>query len=354
MPSLQESADSPLVSSSPIALVQQSQLLTAALWMTTGGLLLLALSPAVSGLGVVFDLAANLSTFAAPPLVIIAVCGVMSRRRAVAGSATLGVVAAVGWFLARADWPATPGKQSVETSLLFCNIEGQPAAWPRLRALVEQRQPDLIAIVEAEPAILEAIAADSLITKSYPFRIMPQPGWNWAQVLLSRHPLTPLGLVSDDPRYKFLFSFHRASVVALPQGGLILTAEHPPSPRSPAAWRNGNEKVRLLCEVCRDYFAPHGLPLVVAGDFNTSPTGYRVRLLKELAGLHGDPCAGLNYGSWPSSLPAPLRITLDRVWANESVAFTSREVLPDIGSDHRPILVRFRLKSTGGDGDSRE
>lgn len=334
--------------------VQQGWLHPAALWLTTSLFLLLALSPAVSGLGVVFDLAANLSNFAAIPLSIIAISAMLSGRRRVAACAAFGVCAVAFWFLARADWPAATSDQSKEVSLIFSNIEGQPTAWPRLRSLVEQRQPDLIALVEAEPAVIDLITRDRVMTEMYPFRVMPRPGWNWAQVLLSRYPLTPLGLISDDPRYKFLFSFHRTTVVSHPQGEFILTAEHPPSPRSPTAWERGNEQIKLLCEIYRDFIDTRGLPFVVAGDFNTAPTGYRVRLLSQLAGLHGDPSAGFTAGSWPSLSPAPFRIPLDRVWANQYVAFTAREVLVDIGSDHRPVLIRFSLRSAREAGGAPE
>jgi len=312
------------------------------------------LTPALSEFSFLFDALASISYFAALPLLLITLAATLLKRRSVAICGLLGVGVASAWYISRVDWPGRSNSAAADVSLLFSNIEGKPAAWLRLRKIIEQLEPDLIAIVEAEPAVIQAITADPRLSVTYPYRVMPQQGWNWSQAVLSRHPLTPLGLTSDDTRYRFLFSFHRASVVSLPQGDILLTVEHPPSPRSTEAWRSGNDKINLLGEVCREHFAATGLPVIVAGDFNTSPTGYRDRLLRRSTGLHGDPCAGILYGSWPSFFPQPFRLPLDRVWGSDGVTFISRTVLPDVGSDHSPILVRFTCDSTVEPQSSRE
>jgi endonuclease/exonuclease/phosphatase (EEP) superfamily protein YafD len=205
--------------------------------------------------------------------------------------------------------------------------------------VIEQRQPDIIVLIEAESSVVESVSTEKALRVRYPFGVLPQRGLAWPIIILSRFPMKPLMPAGDRDRYKFLFSFRRAGVVSLPFGEVILTAEHPPSPRTRQSWADGNQQLLLLAELIRKPFAETGLPVIVAGDFNTTPSGYRTRLLQNRTGLYGDPLGLVPQGSWPSRLPAVWRLPLDRVWVTDGLAFSSREVLQNIGSDHRPVLV---------------
>lgn len=309
-------------------------------------LLPVALSRVVAPFGLAFDLVANVSYFAAIPLAAIAVVAFLSGRRRAMAAAAVGVAVAVAPVFASSRpfrSPSAPGAPSA--SILLCNIHGNPKAWDGLREQLVRLQPDVVAIVEAEAAVVERINQDEEVRAAYPFRLLPRPGLEWPQVVMSRHPTQPLRFEFGDAGHRVaaLFSAHCSQVVALPIGDVIFTTEHVPSPRTAAAWELGNDQLRALGHVVRRHMKPLKMPVLVAGDFNTSPSGYRDRLIRSETSLTPDPEAWPPVGTWPSTFPKYLRLPLDRVWANEQVVFVSRDVLENIGSDHRPIHVRFRL-----------
>jgi endonuclease/exonuclease/phosphatase (EEP) superfamily protein YafD len=326
-----------------IKIAGRQRMAAPAVWISIGLLAPLALAHYVAGRGVLFDLAANVSYFVAGPLLLIAITAAMVRQPIAAACSVILATVAATPLLLRIDWPEHAGPPGSDVSVLFCNLEGNPAAWDRLRLIIDQRRPDLVALVEAGRDVVERVTSDNALREAYPHRITPQPGLQWTQVVLSRHPFEMPKWEGDFKRYKFLYSFRRTALVDLPQGRLLFTVEHPPSPRGERAWNSGNNVIRLLGELVRNQFAATALPFVVAGDFNTSPTGYRDSLLRRATGLQADPLGGFPRGTWPSFFPAYWRLPLDRVWASQGIAFTRREVLEDVHSDHRPILVRFRL-----------
>jgi endonuclease/exonuclease/phosphatase (EEP) superfamily protein YafD len=327
----------------PIAPGQRPLRRATLLWVAIGLLAPFAAAHYVAGLGFVVDLAANVGYFAAVPLLLLAITAALIRRPIAAACSAILAIAAATPLLLRIDWPEPEGPPGSNVSVLFCNLEGNVAAWDRLRLIIDQRQPDLVALVEAGQEVVERIASDNALRELYPHRITPEPGLNWTQVVLSRHPFELPKWEGDFQRYKFLYSFRRTALVDLPQGGILFTIEHPPSPRNHLAWKSGNDALGLLGKLVKNQFAATGRPIVVAGDFNTTPTGYRDSLLREATGLHADPLGGLLHGTWPSFLPPFCSLPLDRVWASQEIAFTRREVLKNVHSDHRPILVTFRM-----------
>ena len=89
---------------------------------------------------------------------------------------------------------------------------------------------------------------------------------------------------------------------------------------------------------------------MVLGDLNTTPWSARYRALLDDAGLED---TRVGYGlqtSWPSFLPAVLRIPIDHVLVTPDLAAAEREVGPEVGSDHLPVWVELavlRSQETG-------
>ena len=302
------------------------------------------LSRTVASKSALFDLVANVSYFTAFPLLCVAVFAVVLGRWwavCVALSAAAVVAYPILSLSSLATITATSSK--ARASIIFCNIHGNASAWKSLREIIGQRHPDIVAIVEADDAVVERIVSDEEIGATYAYRVIPMQGLEWPQIVLSRHPMKPLQLNVGPPgtRLSSLFSSHRSYTIALPVGDVIFSAEHVPSPRTNSAWELGNSQIRALGELVRYHLVPKGVPLMIAGDFNTSPAGYRDHLIRSETGLHPDPETFLPVGTWPSDFPPFLRLPLDRIWGSEKVVFLSREVLADIGSDHRPICVSF-------------
>ncbi len=295
--------------------------------------------------GLVFDLMANVSYFAAVPLVVTALVAAWSRHWGVTGIAAGLAVAAV-WPVISAVMPDGPlaAGEGPSVRVLLCNVEGSATAMERLLEVIDREDPDVVAIVEAEMPVVEWLAESPRLRDKFPFRVAPRIGQEWPHVVLSRHAIEPVRFRDEHKRYWGLFTFHRAVIMSLPAGRVVFSVEHLPSPRTTVSWKDGNRRIELLGEVVQQYFKPLGLPVVIAGDFNATPSGYRHWLLASRTGLQPDRVVGLPTGTWPSSLPDFCRLPLDRVWGSDDVIFGTSKVLESIGSDHRPVLVTFQLR----------
>jgi len=298
----------------------------------------------VAPYALVFDLMANVSYFAAAPLFVTAIHAWSIRRwRTGVASASLAAVAAAP-VVGAIDFVTPITADSPAAKVLFCNIEGRVSAVRPLLALIEREGPDIVAIVEAEKPVVETLLQCDDLAERFPFQVHPRIGFEWPHVIMSRHPLEFLPLRDGQKRYRGLFTFHRAVKISLPRGKIVFSAEHLPSPRRTASWKDGNCRIKMLGALMGEQLAALGLPIVIAGDFNTTPAGYRQRLLQTTTGLHPDRLDGLPVGTWPGWFPPYFRLPLDRVWGSDDVIFLSSSVLEDVGSDHRPILVTFGLR----------
>ena len=79
---------------------------------------------------------------------------------------------------------------------------------------------------------------------------------------------------------------------------------------------------------------------IVAGIFNTTPNGRRLRSTADRLGLTIATDGDLFAGTWPSSLPPPLRVETSNALLPKGTAATA-EVGPSIGTSRRPLLVRI-------------
>jgi endonuclease/exonuclease/phosphatase (EEP) superfamily protein YafD len=83
-------------------------------------------------------------------------------------------------------------------------------------------------------------------------------------------------------------------------------------------------------------------PLVVMGDFNTTPWS---RLFAGLVGRTGlcDSRAGFGIqASFPSDMPV-VRIPIDHLLASCSIGVRARRIGPQVGSDHLPVIVDLTI-----------
>ena len=79
-------------------------------------------------------------------------------------------------------------------------------------------------------------------------------------------------------------------------------------------------------------------PVVVAGDFNSVSSARIGKQVQQDIGLR--PAPGFP-GTWPSSLPSALSITIDQVYASPDLVFVNRRLGRPTGSDHRPVVTEI-------------
>lgn len=292
----------------------------------------------------VFDLIANLNYCAGSLFTLVAIVAALTKRHTLALCATGAAVSASAVTCLHIEMAPRANQSAAQVKVLFCNVQESRTAWHRLRAIIRDRDPDLVGLVEVNPEVLQAIQQDARLKECYPFQIMPQRGFEWTRVVLSRHSFTLVPRAGDVERYKFMYAFSRSVVVSAPQGSFIFIVEHFPSPRNEVSWSLGNQSIQLLGELVHNQLAATGMPILIAGDFNTTPTGYRDWLFREATGLRSDPLGFPPCGTWPSVLPQFVSLPLDRVWGSSQIVFSARQVLENVGSDHRPIMVTFSMQ----------
>ena len=214
----------------------------------------------------------------------------------------------------------------------------------RFASLLAATKADLVCIVDPPTGFLDR---EPTIRADYPYRVEPMPGLNWPIVLLSRHPFKDFGLEPYAESVKFSFPARRSVLVTLPGGAeVVFSAMYPRSPRKVAFWRQALESVETDAGVIGRWVRGRvsGDPaLVVAGDFNSTPTGRVHRLMAKLSGLRAwSPLLGA--GTWPAILPRTLSAPIDRVWVSEGARVVAGRAGPRLGSDHRPVVVDVEVQ----------
>ena len=108
-------------------------------------------------------------------------------------------------------------------------------------------------------------------------------------------------------------------------------------PRPPDSEGTTEARDTLFAELA-DLISQEPMPVVVIGDFNATPWSYVFRDFSSDTGLvNSQNGFGLS-ATWPSTLPVAL-IPLDHMLHSDSLTTVTREVGPDLGSDHLPLLV---------------
>jgi endonuclease/exonuclease/phosphatase (EEP) superfamily protein YafD len=230
---------------------------------------------------------------------------------------------------------------ALDIRLLVFNTGTEPPRTDSLLRRLGASDADVVVLVEAPPELVRLLHRESPLASSYPHVLMrgPSPDRTTWRIVLSRWPL-------EDRRT----DRQLVCVVGAPVGGFGLIAVHPASPRDPRRWRWGNQLVEDAARCARD-LAEEGLPVIVAGDLNATPSGWRSRLLRDRASLRRCKPLLVPAGTFPASLPPALRLALDDAWVSDEFAVSRWRLGPAEGSDHASVRIDLRLDpGPGGDG----
>ncbi|HED53492.1 MAG TPA: endonuclease/exonuclease/phosphatase family protein [Phycisphaerales bacterium] len=210
-------------------------------------------------------------------------------------------------------------------------------------AMLIESDADVLVVLETPTALVDRFEAGHGARELYPYGWLPGYSWSGYPVILSRLPTEPRKLEGMDDLRRIrdrLWAHHyRLEVVHSPGGSFVLVQLHARSPRRPARWRAGLAQLLEAADLVREAGERTGLPVVVAGDFNSPPTGVRSRAFARRSGLvRAKPVFRLG-GSYPSGLPAEFGVAIDGVFASPGVGVRSWRVLGSAGSDHRAVVV---------------
>lgn len=209
-----------------------------------------------------------------------------------------------------------------------------------LELLIAQR-PHVLAIVENTDdwtSRLEALA------DSFPWHVIePRPDGRGV-ALLARVPLRATHvecLVSQDrPSIWGL-----AQVQGIDVGIGVLHPAPPGLPRRRGGRKDSTERdIELHVAAERVRSAVNKLPWIVTGDFNDVGWSRTTEHFKRISGL-GDPRIGRGtFNTFPASWPL-IRYPIDHVMLSTALRIVSLRRLPNIGSDHLPLLADVRLNT---------
>lgn len=124
---------------------------------------------------------------------------------------------------------------------------------------------------------------------------------------------------------------------------VILVSPDVRSPRTPEYSRAAISSLTLTGDLVRALRQEHRLPMIVAGDFNSTPQGPGYQAFRERSGLRDAAGSLLRSGTWPTALPRWLGIAIDHIFVSEDIVVLSYAIGPDLGGDHRPVIARLRV-----------
>jgi endonuclease/exonuclease/phosphatase (EEP) superfamily protein YafD len=252
----------------------------------------------------------------------------LRRPRLAVMAATLAAVnfAVLGIPMSRSVKAASSGAARPRLRLVVANVEVGNRDFAAVRRLVAQARPDLFGVTELTPSMARQIGKQ---LPGYRTSVVEARTDAYGIGVYSRVPLLSAKIVrfpSDGP----------ATVVArLRVSGktvtVVVTHVHTPFA--------GSIHIRQLEALAAAARSQLGKRVVVCGDFNTPPWTGPLRHFAadaRLRDLYGSRAwAGYSWPTWSSLL----RVPLDNCFVSNSVAVTDQHDGPNVGSDHRPIVV---------------
>ncbi|WP_197135990.1 endonuclease/exonuclease/phosphatase family protein [Crateriforma conspicua] len=216
-----------------------------------------------------------------------------------------------------------------EVRVLFWNVHASTDRWEQIRAVIDQADADVIALIELNHALVPALEP---LRQTHPYHQELSRSGAFGLGMYSRRPVT-WGKAGGDP------AEIRGSINA-GQAELDIWAVHtlPPMGTANLAERNGQLR-SVASELAGDVRERRGV--VVGGDFNITPWAREFRTLVQRSGCRDSRDSRGYQATWPRSL-GPLGIPIDHVLVSPGVQIIDRMVIAGDVSDHRAVLVRLR------------
>ena len=222
--------------------------------------------------------------------------------------------------------------------LLVANVLVQNRDSGKLLALIEDTAPDLVLTLEPDAFWANEFA---VLDAGFPFALKYPQDNAYGMMLFSR-------LAFEDAEIRFVMDDDVPSFrlrVQLRSGDRVwLYAVHPRPPHTfQASFDRDAELLVLGREINR---SPE--PTIVAGDLKDVAWSYTTRMFQRISGLM-DPRLGRGLYNTFSARSRLMRWPLDHIFFDPEFRLARLERLPEIGSDHFPILAELSFEPEGVD-----
>ncbi len=285
------------------------------------------------------DLAAQLAMLSA----VAALLALVMRRWFVAAAsifATGFVIASMSAGRAElADPGAATGSESIVRVLQANAFTSNPRV-ADVERLVSDTRYDVVVLAESPPELGRALRAHGAGAGLGVVASGPNPPFTQWIHAISRWPIEPWrGGEMDGPG-------HAGAVVSCPAGRIGLIAVHAASPWARDRWQVGNRTIADAARMATE-MADAGLPVMVVGDLNATPTSARTARLVR-AGLARAKPVWKPVGTYPARLPWPLKIAIDDAVVSGEFGVRSWRTIPCPGSDHSAVEIELVVSNSGG------
>jgi endonuclease/exonuclease/phosphatase (EEP) superfamily protein YafD len=309
------------------------------LMLAAAGLVLATLFALAARLWWAFDLFSHfrLQYALAALILLVAALALRNYRTAV----VLALLALVHGWAIKDLWlggTASAALSGMNLRVVSANVWAINPTPDEVLAFIRASDADLVVLVDAKSRRWRQVLSE--LATLYPYRA---PG-SWRQraspvILLSRYPVISEEVVRP-PRGRRPYLTARLAV-----GGqeLVVVGVHPtsPSPTQAGDSRRRNRELDHIALAVRDT----DRPVIVAGDFNTSPWSPHFQHLVAAGGLR-NAAGGHGYiATWPTWF-WPALIPIDHVLLKGPLAATTVQRGPAVGSDHFPLIADLRLLSS--------
>jgi len=193
---------------------------------------------------------------------------------------------------------------------------------------IREAEADVVVALELTPAWLEHLAP---LRAQYPHVVAEAQDDCFGLGVFSKHPLT--GARTLWLGYGWVPTL-RLTVEADGRSlDVVATHAVPPKERTQTGARD--EQLRDLAGLARE----RTRPLLIVGDLNITPWSPHFRALLREGGLMDSGRGHGLGGTWPSFVPAWLRIPIDHVLVTPELRVLNRSRGRSFGSDHVPLVV---------------
>jgi endonuclease/exonuclease/phosphatase (EEP) superfamily protein YafD len=276
-----------------------------------------------------FDLLAQLLLPAAAVALASAAVAALMRWPLVAAGAAVTALLAFALATPSLTPPAPVAAEASRFKVLLFNVWYSNQRPADVAQLIARENADLVVLIEVSGKMRKALKT---VGNGYPYEF-DCAGAGCDGVIFSRARLFPQKVyrTSDPDRSAYVTI---ATDIAGCRMTLISTHMTRPFPNRPY-WGQGAQ----AREIGGTVGGIAGAKLLL-GDFNAAPWGYVVRTIEARGGVRAATGPG---GTWPSILPAQLRIPIDHVMAGPGLSIVSRRLLPGAGSDHVPVVAEVAV-----------
>jgi endonuclease/exonuclease/phosphatase (EEP) superfamily protein YafD len=269
-------------------------------------------------------------------ILLVAALALRDHRIAV----VLAVVALVHGWAIKDLWlggTASAAQGGMNLRVVSANVWAMNPTPDKALAFLRASDADLVVLVDARHRRWRQVLSE--LATLYPYRAPESSRERAPVVLLSRYPVV-LEEVVRPPGGRRPYLMAKLAV-----GGneLVVVGVHPTSPSATRA-RDSRRRNRELDHIALA-IGDTDRPVIVAGDFNTSPWSPHFQDLVAAGGLR-NAAAGHGYvATWPTWF-WPALIPIDHVLLKGPLAVAAVRRGPAVDSDHFPLIADLRLLSS--------